>query len=182
MKKVLTIVFALTFAAATALAQSTNNDQSTAATQAPSKPTSATTAKAGAAKPKSARTETGVNKNADIRALLNLTKSGELAVQMMQEMLNTYRQGLPQVPDEFWLGFAAKVKTEDLVDMLVPIYDRHLTHDEVISLIEFFQSPTGKKLVSIQPSVMKESMQAGQEWGEKIGQQVTAELQKQGYR
>lgn len=182
MKRILTIVFALTFTAATVLAQSTNNDQATIATQAPSKPTSTTTAKAGTAKPKAAKTETGVNKTADIKTLLTLTKSGELAVQMMQEMLNTYRQGLPQVPDEFWLGFAVKVKTEDLVDMLVPIYDRHLTHDEVVSLIEFFQSPTGKKLVSIQPSVLKESMQAGQEWGERIGRQVTAELQKQGYR
>ncbi len=170
MKKILTIVFALTFAAATAPAQSKNNDQSTAA------------AKTGTTKTKVAKTETGLSKTADIRTLLTLTKSGELAVQMMQEMLNAYRQGLPQVPEEFWLGFAKKVKTGDLVDMLVPIYDRHLTHSEVTSLIEFFQSPVGKKLVSVQPEIMKESMQVGQQWGEKIGNEVTAELQKKGYR
>jgi hypothetical protein len=66
--------------------------------------------------------------------------------------------------------------------MLVPIYDRHLTHADVTSLIEFFQSPAGKKLVSVQPEIMKESMQVGQAWGEKLANEVTAELQKQGYR
>lgn len=162
MKKVLPAIFVVVFAAAIVFAQTTGNKQSTTAAPTQSKST--------------------VSKTADIKTLLTLTKSGELAVQMMQEMLNVYRQGLPQVPEEFWLGFAKKVKTEDLVDMLVPIYDRHLTHSEVTALIEFFQSPVGKKLVSVQPEIMKESMQVGQQWGERIGNEVTAELQKQGYR
>jgi hypothetical protein len=170
-KKFLVAGFVIMFAA-TALAQSKNNDQSAAATQVQSKPTSTTTAK----------TETGTNKTADIRTLLTLTQAGEMAVQMMQEMLNSYRQRLPQVPDEFWVGFAKKIKTEDMVDMLVPIYDRHLTHSEVVALIGFFEGPVGKKLISVQPSIMRESMQVGQQWGEKIGNEVTAELQKKGYR
>lgn len=180
MKKIITIVFGLTFAAATALAQSESDNQSAAATQ--TKPASSRTAKTGTTKPKAAKTETGVNKTTDIRTLLALTQAGEMAVRMMQEMLNSYRQGLPQVPDEFWAGFAKKIKTEDLVDMLVPVYDRHLSHSEVVSLIGFFEGPVGKKLISVQPSIMKESMQIGQQWGEKIGNEVTAELQKKGYR
>ncbi len=169
MKKVLLAVFVIAFAAATIFAQTTTTKPSATSTPAQGK----TTATKG---------KTGVGKTADIKTLLSLTKSGELAVSMMQEMLNAYRQGLPQVPEEFWLAFAKKVKTEDLVDMLVPIYDRHLTHSEVTSLIEFFQSPVGKKLVSVQPEIMKESMQVGQAWGEKLANEVTAELQKQGYR
>lgn len=168
MKKVLTIVFALIFAAAVALAQ-TGSKSGPAAAPAQSKP-AATKNKAGA------------NKTADIRTLLTLTQAGEMAVQMMQEMLNSYRQGLPKVPDEFWVGLAKKIKTEDLVDMLVPIYERYLTHSEVVTLIGFFESPVGKKLISVQPSIMKESMQVGQQWGDKIGNEVTAELQKKGYR
>ena len=181
MKKFFVAGFVIMFAA-TALAQSKNNDQSTAATQVQSKPTSTTAAKIGTTKSKAVQTETGTIKTADIRTLLPLTQAGEMAVQMMQEMLNSYRQGLPQVPDEFWVGFAKKIKTEDLVDMLVPIYDRHLTHAEVVSLIGFFEGPVGKKLLSVQPSIMRESMQVGQQWGEKIGNEVTAELQKKGYR
>ncbi len=169
MKKLFTIAFVLIFAAGAVLAQTTGNKQNT---------TTATSQ----SKTQTTKSKTGVNKTADIKTLLTLTKSGELAVSMMQEMLNSYRQGLPQVPEEFWTKFAKKVKTEDLVEMLVPIYDRHLTHSEVTSLIEFFQSPVGKKLVSVQPEIMKESMQVGQAWGEKLANEVTAELQKQGYR
>ena len=167
MKKVLLAVFVAAFTAATVFAQTTGSKQNATAATAPSKMQA---------------TKTGANKAADIRTLLTLTQAGEMAVQMMQEMLNSYRQGLPQVPDEFWVGFAKKIKTEDLVDMLVPIYDRHLTHSEVVSLIGFFEGPVGKKLISVQPSIMKESMQVGQQWGEKIGNEMTAELQKKGYR
>ncbi len=169
MKKLFTIAFVLIFAANITLAQTAGSKQSNTATTTQSKPAAT-------------KSKTGANKTADIKTLLNLTKSGELAVSMMQEMLNAYRQGLPQVPEEFWTKFARKVKTEDLVEMLVPIYDRHLTHSEITSLIEFFQSPVGKKLVSVQPEIMKESMQVGQAWGEKLANEVTAELQKQGYR
>jgi hypothetical protein len=164
-KKLSAIAIAMLFLVALVWAQTTTNKQGT------------TTQIKGTTK-----TKPNAAKIADIKTLLGLTKSGELAVQMMQEMLNAYRQGLPQVPDEFWLGFAKRVKTDDLVEMLVPIYDRHLTHADVTSLIEFFQSPAGKKLVSVQPEIMKESMQVGQAWGEKLANEVTAELQKKGYR
>ena len=169
MKKFSIITFALIFAASAALAQTTSNRPSTTTTPVQSKPAAT-------------KNKTGADKTVDIRTLLTLTQAGEMAVQMMQEMLNSYRQGLPQVPDEFWAGFAKKIKTEDLVDMLVPVYDRHLTHSEVVSLIGFFEGPVGKKLISVQPSIMKESMQVGQQWGEKISNEVTAELQKKGYR
>ena len=183
MKKGLTVVFALIFAFAIAQAQYYESGKSaTTPAPTPSQPVSTSAAKPGTADSKAAKTETGVDKTADIKTLLSLTRAGELAVQMMQEMLNSYRQSLPQVPEKFWLGFAKKIKSEDLVNMLAPIYDRHLTHTEVSSLIEFFQSPLGQKLVSVQPEIMKESMQVGQAWGEKIGNEVVAELQKQGYR
>jgi hypothetical protein len=125
---------------------------------------------------------TGTDKTADIKKLLTLTKSADLGVQMMQEMLANFRQTLPEVPDKFWREFAAKVKTEDLIELMVPIYDRHLGHQDVIELIQFFESPAGKKLVSVQPEIMKESMQAGQVWGQQIGMEVASELQKKGYR
>lgn len=168
MKKVLPAVLVLAFAV-NVFAQSTTTKPGAAGTPAQTK--SAST-----------KAKTGAKKTADIKTLLTLTKSGELAVSMMQEMINAYRQNLPQVPEEFWTKFAKKVKTEDLMEMLVPIYDRHLTHADVTSLIDFFQSPVGKKLVSVQPEIMKESMQVGQIWGEKLANEVTAELQKQGYR
>ncbi len=126
------------------------------------------------------KTAVGTNKTADIQRLLTLTKSADLGVQMMREMLENFRTTLPEVPDEFWLEFAGKVKTEDLIELMVPIYERHLSHQDVIDLIQFFESPAGKKLVSVQPQIMKESMQAGQAWGQQIGMDVASELQKKG--
>jgi hypothetical protein len=178
MKKVLLSALGLALFAALAWAQyeSVNKTGSSPATTSTAAKT--TTAKTTA----TGKTAVGTNKTADIKKLLTLTKSADLGVQMMQEMLASFRQTMPEVPDKFWLEFAGKVKTEDLIGLMVPIYERHLSHQDVIELIQFFESPAGKKLVSVQPEIMKESMLAGQAWGQQIGMEVVSELQKQGYR
>lgn len=181
MKKFLSIALVLIFAVTIVWAGSKPGTGSGTVVDKISSQPASTSANSGNAKAAAAKAQTGKNKTADIKTLLALTKAGELAAQMMQELIQNYRQNLPQVPDAFWLGFARKVNTEELVNMLVPIYDRHLTGSDIAALIEFFQSPAGQKLVSVQPEIMKESMQAGREWGMKLGSEVAAELQKQGY-
>lgn len=178
MKKVLigTLVLALFAALAWAQYESVNKAGSIS-TGTTTKTTTAKTTAAG-----KTATIIGTNKIADIKKLLTLTKSADLGVQMMREMLENFRTTLPEVPDEFWLEFAGRVKTEDLIELMVPIYDRHLSHQDIIDLIQFFESPAGKKLVLVQPEIMKESMQAGQAWGQQIGMEVASELQKKGYR
>ncbi len=117
----------------------------------------------------------------DIRKLMELTGAGNLAVQILHQMLEPMRRALPQVPEEFWARFMAKVDTDEIIDMTVPIYSKHLTHDEIEQLLEFYQSPVGRKLIAALPSIMSESMQAGQRWGEQLARQVREELEAEGY-
>jgi hypothetical protein len=48
-------------------------------------------------------------------------------------------------------------------------------------IIEFYQTPVGKKYAEKTPLIMQESMQVGQQWGMKIGQEFQNKLQEQGY-
>jgi len=125
-----------------------------------------------------ARAETPKQK--DIRKLLVLTGSAQLGMQVMSQMMQQFKQAKPNVPEKFWVDFMKKVRVDDLIGLIVPIYDKHLSHPEVKDLIAFYGTPTGRKLVRVLPQITQESMGAGQKWGMKIGTAVAEELKRKG--
>ncbi len=49
---------------------------------------------------------------------------------------------------------------DDLLQDVVPVYQRHLTRSDVQAIINFYSSPAGKKILREQPAMIRESMQA----------------------
>lgn len=119
-------------------------------------------------------------KQADIRKLLVLTGSAQIGAQVMTQMMASLRKAMPQVPDRFWNDFQKEVKTDELRELIVPIYDKHLSHDDVKNLIKFYETPTGKHFISEMPGITQESITAGQAWGQAIGRRVMEKLQQEG--
>jgi hypothetical protein len=64
---------------------------------------------------------------------------------------------------------------DELIALVIPIYERHFTHAEVKELIEFYQSPLGQKMLAKMPLVSTECIEAGAEWGRKIGARIENE-------
>lgn len=120
-------------------------------------------------------------KDKDIRLLLDLSGSGKIAEQMVNQMIGIFSGQNPNVPQEFWDGFRKQAKADDFIELIVPIYAAHFSGDEVKELIKFYQSPIGKKLVKEQPLMMTESMQVGQAWGARLGAKISRQLQEKGF-
>jgi len=137
---------------------------------------------APAASPASADSEIPASLRAKILEVLRLTDSAELGRQMMDQLLGTFEGSTPGVPDEFWSRLRDELRTDDLIELIVPIYARHLTEAELDALIAFYSSEHGRSLVSKMPQVMQESMLAGQEWGADIARQILERLEASGYR
>ncbi len=116
----------------------------------------------------------------DIRKLFAATGSADIAVQIMNQMVESFKTTMPNVPEKFWQDFMKEVKSDDLIEMIVPIYDKYLTHEEIKGLLGFYQSPVGKKFVSVLPQVTQESYLAGQKWGTELSEKVIKKLQDQG--
>lgn len=112
----------------------------------------------------------------DIKKLLELTGSGKMGKQVMDAMLPSLKAMAPDVDAKFWDDFMAEVHPEELMDLVVPIYDKYYTHDEIRELIAFYESPLGKKMVDRMPAIMQESMAAGQAWGRELAQKVIDKL------
>ena len=120
-------------------------------------------------------------KQDDIRKLMKLTGSAEVGKQVMDQLFVSFKQSMPNVPAEFWDGISKKVDVDEMVELIVPIYAKYFSHDEIRELIKFYQSPLGKKLTKVLPDVTRESMAAGQKWGTKLAEEVMKEIQQKGY-
>ncbi len=125
-------------------------------------------------------------KEADIRQLLDLTGAAGLATQMMSQMEHGIRplmtNSLPpgeyreKLVELFFEKFHSKIDSNQLIALIVPIYDKYYTHAEVKSLIQFYQSPVGKKVVTAMPQILAESQEAGGQWGRQIGRDSMMEV------
>ena len=120
-------------------------------------------------------------KRADIKKLMDVTGSGSLGVQAMNQMITLFKQSKMGVPDKFWTDLMAEVDPNELVEMCIPSYVKHFTHAEIKQLLAFYETPLGKKLIKTQPAIMQECMIAGQKWGQKLGEKVGKKLEAEGY-
>ncbi|MEM8963437.1 MAG: DUF2059 domain-containing protein [Acidobacteriota bacterium] len=112
------------------------------------------------------------------RELLEISGSGELGVQMMHQMFDSYKASMPNVPAEFWDEVMNEVDASQLVELVVPIYVKHLTQEEMEAAIAFYKTPAGKAMLEKMPVIMQESMVAGQAWGQEINAQVQTRLKE----
>ena len=120
-------------------------------------------------------------KEEDIIKLLEVSNTKALAFQALDMIIPQMEQIVPGVPDNFWTLMREKVDLDGFIKGYVPIYDKHYTHEEIKALIEFYESPIGRRLAEESSAMLDESMEMGMEWGMILGQQIMMELQKSGY-
>lgn len=116
-------------------------------------------------------------KEQKIIELLELTGSGNLGEQYAKQLLATFKKTYDQVDEEIWNSIEKEIHGEDLIKLVVPIYNKYYTMEDLDQIIAFYQSPVGVKMVASMPQIMSESMAAGQEWGKEIAQKILEKLE-----
>lgn len=120
-------------------------------------------------------------KRAEIRRLIELTGAAKVSVDVMRQMIAPIRASYPNVPEEFWNDFLRQVNAEDLIDLIVPVYDKYYSLQDIHDLIAFYQSPVGQKTIKVLPQMSAETISAGQEWGRGLADQIMKKLREKGY-
>ena len=102
----------------------------------------------------------------------------------IKQMISMFKQQYTNIEDDAWDEMEeefAGTSLNELTEMLVPVYSKYLTLEDLETIIEFYETPTGKKYAEKTPFIMQESIQIGQEWGMKIGQDLEEKMRKKGY-
>ena len=68
-----------------------------------------------------------------------------------------------------------------ITELYVPIYKRYFTLQEIKELIQFYNTPIGKKLAMSLPTLNSDLMKAGQEAGQEIASKILEKLKAEGY-
>ena len=130
-------------------------------------------------------------KEADIKKLMELTGAinigfqlGKMMSQQINQQIRSLRPDIPthalDIVDEEIFNLAKKSMAEEggLIDILITIYSKYYTHQEIKGLTEFYQTDLGKKTIRIMPNLMSESMIAGQQWAQRLAPALTEIVQR----
>ena len=122
------------------------------------------------------RADVTPEKRIEIDRMLKLTGMEKLVDQMMNQMIAGFRANMKDVSSDFWDRFAQKVHGSEMIEMIIPLYDKYYSLEDLRAVNAFYSSPTGQRVLSTLPQIMKESMAIGQQWGAKISKQAVEEV------
>jgi uncharacterized protein len=111
----------------------------------------------------------------DVERLLNIMQSPETMNQMMGAMV----QGMHQMAHQEYLkdkdklpaGFEEQqnkmmddifknMPWDGMIQAMVPSYQKHFTKGDIDSLVTFYSSPTGQKVLREMPAIMSDAMES----------------------
>lgn len=110
----------------------------------------------------------------DIQRYLQTMHSKEMAEKMMDVMTKPMHQMIHEQylkdKDKLPADFESRMNKrldenfknipwDEILDAMVPVYQKHLTKGDVDALVAFYSTPTGQKLLKEMPQIVAESMQ-----------------------
>ena len=86
------------------------------------------------------------------------------AEQMKNNLPELMKQQNIQIPQEQLDAMAEDIfrdyPMKEVLDSMIPVYQKHLTKVDVANILAFYQTPTGQKMLNEMPEMSKEAMQA----------------------
>ena len=121
-------------------------------------------------------------KRASIVELLEVTNSTEQAEMVITKYREILGSMYSNIPDEWWDEVMADMVSSSFQEMLIPIYDRHMTHEEIKGVIELFNTPAGKRYIEVMPAITVESMEVGAQWGQDLMMDIMERIEDEGFK
>ncbi len=136
-------------------------------------------------------------KRADIEKLMRITGPPDVTKQMsnffIRQMSQAIKSSRPDLPAKTYqiLGEEINSVIEEqmtakggFLDMVIPIYARHFSHDDIKGLLKFYQTELGKKTIKTWPLILQESMILAKDWSKSleplIKNKINERFQKEG--
>lgn len=114
----------------------------------------ATTPAAGTAKPKA---DMPLSKRELIKKFIDIFGT-------RQSMTQNFERMLASLPPEKSAEVKKILNVDEVIDNIVPLYDKYFTQQELEAYVDFYTSPRGQKFLRTIPMIMKESVDVNIEY------------------
>jgi uncharacterized protein len=125
--------------------------------------------------------ERNVPPAARVRELLEVTGAAQTSLMVTDHLLASFKQLMPQVPPEVWTEARLLFDAEEMLALVVPVYQKHLSAEDVEAGIAFWKTEAGRRFKTAQPSILSESMAIGEAWGRKMAKDLLDRLKERGF-
>jgi len=116
-----------------------------------------------------------------IARMMELQGTTQQMEQVFDQMMDIQKNAVGDaVDDEFWSELKKEISKDafkELIDLVVPIYKKHLSESEIDAIIAFYESEAGQSLLKKSPLIMAESMQVGATWGQALAEKILSKME-----
>lgn len=115
--------------------------------------------------------------------MLEVSKSMDAMKQMAPQIIAMVKQQAPDAPQEFWddLEVAMVAMYGNIIKAMIPVYQKHLSLEDIQGIITFYETPIGKKLASSNVIIATESMPIAQKIAMETMQELIIKATTKGY-
>jgi uncharacterized protein len=98
--------------------------------------------------------------------------------------IENLRKENPSVTQEAVDDLEAAIKDEmkqslpELIDLLVPIWDKNYSDEDVTALLQFYDSPAGQSVIAKQAKVLEDSGAVYKAWAPQFGQRIIQRVEE----
>ncbi|WP_292009915.1 DUF2059 domain-containing protein [Chryseobacterium sp.] len=122
------------------------------------------------------------SKKEKIKEVMGLMEVDKLTMQTAEQMIGYYKNNFSDIPEDVWNDFLKEIHPEKMIESYVLIYDKYYTESDLDELITFYKSPVGQKTIKNMPAILKESMEAGAQFGREIGERLLQKMKDGKYQ
>jgi hypothetical protein len=110
---------------------------------------------------------------AQIREYLTETGGDQAAHVIMSNMARISRASAPPYfPAAFWTDMLDVFQKTDVVSVFLPVYQQHISEEEMAAVLSFYRTPAGKHFLDAQPQMASEVQQILAKKGRDIGHDI----------
>jgi len=115
---------------------------------------------------------------AQVREYLSLLHFDTMLSRLLTQFLDAMKAAAPPyLPDSFWDDMKTTLAKVDFISGVIPIYQKHISSDDMTAVLAFYRSPAGQHLLENQQAMSAESQAHFQEIGAQLGEEVAARHQ-----
>lgn len=118
-----------------------------------------------------------------IEKLLELDGTISNIEKIITQTIEYQKQNNFGVSDNYWEALEKKISKkslEELKQIVIPIYSKNYTENQIDNLIIFYSSETGKLIIEKQPIIMEELNLPLMQWSQNLGAYVIEEIENKG--
>ncbi len=129
-------------------------------------------------------------KDANLDRLIELIGAPQASAQLARQLLDIRKQFAPRTlaltnwrHETFQAALEAKIRSRvtasAIAERWAPILACHFSSEEIKAIVQFYETPAGRKFLAEQPAILRESFLATEEWRTETVARILKELKEE---